>query len=170
MSHQYLLSGRIGQDQTTETLHSMLNKSYSDYHLENYLVPTENNSFLNHVNLQKKGSLQVGHLGSNVDSYSELIKSSNTTNNVKINLQQRSYLSVPYLGKGNNDISIENHLLHGETFREKKSKLKNTEIPYFNVRDFPVHDKEMTAIKGSPECTWYLGENTRQLYREQKNN
>ena len=87
---------------------------------------------------------------------------------MKISLHQRSYLSVPYLGRGNVDVGRENELKFGDTFKDKKSVVLMGESPFVNLEQFPIHDKDVVTKKSSVESGWYSGLNTRDLYKEKE--
>jgi hypothetical protein len=114
------------------------------------------------------GTYGIGPLGCNVEESSRLQKSKNTTNNVKISLHQRSYLSVPYLGRGNVDVGRENELKFGDTFKDKKSVVQIGESSFLNLENFPIYDTEIIMKKSAVESGWYSGVNTRDLYKEKE--
>ena len=114
------------------------------------------------------GTYGIGPLGCNVQESTQLQHSKNTTNNIKISLHQRSYLSVPYLGRGNVDVGRENELKFGDTFKEKKSVIQMGESPFLNLENYPIYDKEVMLKKSSVDSGWYNGVNTRDLYKEKE--
>tara|TARA_B100001287_G_C22351015_1_gene375166 strand:- start:145 stop:603 length:459 start_codon:yes stop_codon:yes gene_type:complete len=96
-----------------------------------------------------KGTNQVGPLGYNVDEKSKLMNSKLTNLNCKINLQERSYKTVPYLGRGNVDVGLENSLRLGDTLRQKKSVVQLNEKSQQDVNKYPMQ-KELKNKVNNP--------------------
>ena len=69
--------------------------------------------------------------GCNVDTNSNLLLGQVQTNpKCRINLQERPYLTVPYLGRGAGNPILESRLVQGEQFSSKKSIDPSTERSY----------------------------------------
>ena len=100
-----------------------------------------------------KGSYQIGPNGNNVDYSSKLLQSKLTNTNCKISLQERSYLTVPYLGRGNVDVGLENSLKFGTTLKEKSSSQLN-EQEYCDLKQYPLHKdlKKSMSEKRRRKC------------------
>jgi hypothetical protein len=151
---------RIGQDEYNYTQDNKMNNGYSSYMLTNLYNTNEKKAFQiasNHPTLNLKGTNGVGPLGYNIDDSSKLINSKLTNLNCKINLQERSYKTIPYLGKGNVDVALENKLRFGDTLREKKSVLQLNEKCLNDVKTYPLDNGlkqqlssgiEENAVKG----------------------
>jgi len=165
----YYSNERIGNDDVTQSQKNIMNQHQANYSLFN---PYNNECMgglmqsTNQPNVFINGTYGVGPLGCNVEESSHLQRTQNTTNNIKISLHQRSYLSVPYLGKGNVDVGKENELKFGDTFKDKKSVVQMSESPFLNLENFPIYDTEIVMKKSSVESGWYSGVNTRDLYKE----
>ena len=82
----------------------------------------------------------------NVDQSSKLLKSQLTNANCKINLQERSYLSVPYLGRGNVDVGLENNLKFGDTLKEKKSCAQLNEKGCNDLTSYPMNGELKKSV------------------------
>jgi hypothetical protein len=167
----YYNNERIGNDDVTQSQKNIMNQHQANYSLFN----PYNNDCLGSLaqstrqpNVFVTGTYGIGPLGCNVQESTQLQHSKNTTNNVKISLHQRSYLSVPYLGRGNVDVGRENELKFGDTFKEKKSVVQMGESAFLPLESFPLHDKEVMMKKSSVESGWYNGVNTRDLYKEKE--
>ena len=87
-----------------------------------------------------KSSNQLGPAGYNVDDSTNLMKSKLTNTNCKISLQERSYLTVPYLGKGNIDVGLENSLKFGDNV--------NLNSPYIGVNKIQLSLIAKTFFSG----------------------
>jgi hypothetical protein len=57
----------------------------------------------------------------------------------KIQLFQRPFLTVPYLGRGAGDPTLESQLLQGESIENRKSLNPSTEKPYIDYSDYPLN-------------------------------
>jgi hypothetical protein len=56
----------------------------------------------------------------------------------KLQLMQRTFLTVPYLGRGSCDPTIESQLIQGETVRGKKSVSTIMEKSFIDPRTYPL--------------------------------
>ena len=167
----YYSNERIGNDDVTQSQKNIMNQHHANYSLfnpYNHDVQGPLEKSTRQPNVFITGTYGVGPLGCNVQESSELQHSKNTTNNVKISLHQRSYLSVPYLGRGNVDVGRENELKFGDTFKEKKSVVQMGESPFLCLDTFPIYDKEVLLKKSSVDAGWASGQNTRDLYKEKE--
>ena len=168
----YYKNERIGNDDLTLSQKNIMNQHQANYTLFNP-YNNDSQSFLEastkQPNVFVTGTYGVGPLGCNIQESTQLQHSKNTKNNIKISLHQRSYLSVPFLGRGNVDVGRENELKFGDTFKEKKSVVQMGETPFLNLESFPIYDKEVVSKKSSVESSWYSGVNTRDLYKDKAN-
>lgn len=133
---------RIGQDEYNYTQDNIFNKSHSNYMLTNLnrVNDVKAAEFVaNHPTMNMRSSMTVGPKGYNIDESSDLIKSKLTNLNCKISLQERSYKSIPYLGRGNVDVGLENSLRLGETLKEKKSCSQLNESCYKDLDEYPLY-------------------------------
>lgn len=143
---------RIGQDEYNHTQDSLLNNGHASYMLTNLNHTNEKkavNLLTSNPTMNFKSTNQLGPYGYNVDESTKLLKSQITNANCKINLQERSYLSVPYLGKGNVDVGLENTLKFGDTLKEKKSCSQLNEKQFTNLNDYPMN-KELKQSVNDP--------------------
>jgi len=167
----YYNNERIGNDDLTLSQKNIMNQHQANYTLFNpYNNDTQSSleASTRQPNVFITGTYGVGPLGCNIQESTELQHSKNTQNNIKISLHQRSYLSVPFLGRGNVDVGRENELKFGDTFKEKKSVVQMGETEYLNLESFPIYDKEVVLKKSSVDSAWYSGVNTRDLYKDKE--
>ena len=168
---------RIGQDQYNFTQESQMNNAQASYNLTNLNTNNENKTMdfmTKYPTMSTKGSYQIGPNGNNVDYSSKLLQSKLTNTNCKISLQERSYLTVPYLGRGNVDVGLENSLKFGTTLKEKKSSSQLNEQEYCDLKKYPLNKDlkksmsekrvEESAVKG-----WIRGGlPSREIYKNDK--
>ena len=115
--------GRIGNDDYSYTQSNIMNNAQSSYMLTNVHGSNDKQASIlstQFPTMNIKGTSQVGPLGYNVDEKSKLMNSKLTNLNCKISLQERSYKTVPYLGRGNVDVGLENSLRLGDTLTPKE--------------------------------------------------
>jgi len=81
-------------------------------------------------------------VGQFVNNDTELLyKSENERSLEKVQLFQRAFLTVPYLGRGSCDPSLESQLLQGEIVNDKKSVSTIMEKSFMNHSLYPLDDK-----------------------------
>lgn len=144
---------RIGQDEYNYTQDSIMNNTQASYMLTNLNNTNEKKAaqlFTKYPTMNVKGTNQVGPYGYNVNESSKLLNSKLTNMNCKINLQERSYLTVPYLGRGNVDVGLENTLKFGDTLKEKKSYSQLNEKEYCNLNEYPLQ-KDLRSDMTNPK-------------------
>lgn len=140
---------RIGQDEYNHTQDSFTNNGQASYMLTNLNQTNEKKAvqlFTGNPTMNIKGTTQLGPYGYNVDQSSKLLKSQLTNANCKINLQERSYLSVPYLGRGNVDVGLENNLKFGDTLKEKKSCAQLNEKGCNDLTSYPMNGELKKSV------------------------
>ena len=127
--HNYFFDnlGRIGADETDNTQRTTSNTKFSNYMLSNYQNEFLSNSHVNFAvqqpNIMFSGIIHgKGLSGSVVDFDSQLlIKTENERPLEKLQLMQRPFITVPYLGRGSCNPTLESQLQQGEIVSDKKS-------------------------------------------------
>ena len=170
---------RIGSDSTTFTQENILNMNHANYMTYNpykmdckgalEFATSQPNVFVN-------GTYSVGPGGCNIAESTLLEKSILTNPHIKISLHERPYKSVPYLGKGNVDVTLENSLLWGDDLREKKSVLSVNENKndITNLELYPLMNPERMTdprkhIEGSAAKDWIRGGiPSREIYKNKE--
>ena len=77
--------------------------------------------------------------GCNIDQSSELELSMLSKPKTRISLNQRPYLTIPYLGRGQSDVVLETQMLQGkELANNRKSANPSSEISYVNYSTTPM--------------------------------
>jgi hypothetical protein len=135
---------RIGNDSTDFSQRNVQNTQYSNYILSNHF--SNNNSFVNfatqHPNVNYSGvngGSSVGSSNIDTDSYLLLNKDSLQSSDI-IQLNQRPYLTIPYLGRGSCDPVLESQLLQGDVVSGKKSVSTISETSYIDYNSYPMMD------------------------------
>ena len=125
-NYSFYNMARIENDDTTKTQHTLQNERFSDYTTTNYFSQNPSDSQIQFATEQPAvvptGVTGAGLSGDQVQGESSLLlENENARNLGRLNLMQRQFLTVPYLGRGSADPSLELQLLEGEPIGEKKS-------------------------------------------------
>ena len=125
-NYSFYNMARIENDNTTKTQHTLQNDRFSDYTTTNYFSQNPADSQIQFATEQPAvvptGVTGAGISGDKVQGESSLLlETENARNLGRLNLMQRQFLTVPYLGRGSVDPSLELQLLEGEPITEKKS-------------------------------------------------
>ena len=139
--------GRIGEDSTDITQRTVSNTKFANYMLSNYVSDKLSNSHVNFATQQPtmmfSGTAHGRGIGAAViDADSSLLIS--TTNErplEKLQLMQRPFATVPYLGRGGGDPTLEAQLQQGEIVHDKKSVSTVTEQSFTGFTMFHSDDK-----------------------------
>jgi hypothetical protein len=75
-----------------------------------------------------------------------IIKKQNSRSLEKLSLQQRPFATVPYLGRGSADTSLESQLRQGDIVGNKKSVSTVTEQSFMNNQMYPLIDSIKDTI------------------------
>lgn len=143
---------RLGQDNNNLTQESIMNKSHLNYTTVNYGDLSDKTAIqmsTSHPTMNMKGGYQIAPNGQNINESSNLMKAKMTNLNYKISLQERSFKTVPYLGRGNTDVGLEQSLRLGDTMKDKKSVSQLNENCLFNVEKYPLQGNMKKNIKNS---------------------
>jgi hypothetical protein len=139
---------RIGADSVDNTQRNMANTRYSSYMLSNYFAEPAENGHVNFAtqqpNVTFSGSMNgPGLIGSLVDMDTNMIyKSEQERSLEKLSLNQRAFLTVPYLGRGSCDPLLESQMLQGENSQDKKSVSTIMSKSFMDYTMYPL-DAEM---------------------------
>jgi hypothetical protein len=120
-------AGRIGYDMTDNTQQNMQNSRYSSYNTSAFFSDNISNSQIDFVSTQPTmnvygTALGKGIGGSSIDTDSNLmLRTTQERAFEKLQLFQRPFVTIPYLGRGSCDPTIESQLQQGETVADKKS-------------------------------------------------
>lgn len=128
--------GRIGVDSTQRNLS---NTRYAEYTLDGVQNGDSYVQFATSApTINFRGTVGGGLPGSAVDFDSLLmIKAEQQRAFEKLQLIQRPFATVPYLGRGAIDPALESQLRQGEAASERKSVSTNSEMTYV---EYPIMD------------------------------
>jgi len=137
--------GRIGYDLTDNSQRNISNTMHANYMLENHFSKNTGNSHVKFATLQPnmnfKGNGGVGIPSSHIDNDSNLlIGKSQERPFEKLQLFQRPFATIPYLGKGRTNSIIESYLQQGESVGDKKSISTIIENSFNGYKDYPLDD------------------------------
>ena len=136
---------RIGDDSCNLDQRSIQNVQSCNYNLQNYFMKDcAMTKPIQFATSQPAINYKGGHLGAggcNVDKSSELLIGSLQTHpKSKIDLFQRPFLTVPFLGRGSADSVTESRLQQGELDTNRKSVNQLSERTYLNHSTTPLID------------------------------
>ena len=144
---------RIGSDNSDQTQNNLHNTRYANHSLASFF---SENTTSQHVNFAVQQPTMMfsgtshgnGLSGSVVDHESSLlIKSEQTIPFEKLQLFQRPFASVPYLGRGSCDPALESQLQHGEVVAGKKSVSTIMDKSFSQYQLYPTDDKMEERVK-----------------------
>ena len=167
---------RMGDDPSVNSQRNIMNNSYSSHQLFNPYSENSVNEAMNlatnQPNMFIKGTNAVSPFGGNISESTTLGRSIITNPNIKISLQERPYKTIPYLGKGNIDVTVENQLKWGDTLREQKSIVRIGESSYLDLDNYPLHGyvKQSVSNRAVVDGQWSNGINTRDMYKNKDYN
>ena len=156
---------RIKEDKSYVSKKELDNITYSDYTTINFHDRIETTEYLalSQPNINISGIYGPdGNESHIIDSDSYLKKSELTNLNSKINLQQRPFLTVPYLGKGTCEVNVESLLRKGPFTNVPNScgsiteETSNNIIPMVpNVKNSITNPKYL--VEGVAHPDWVRG-------------
>ena len=133
---------RIGDDACDLSQRNMQDVSSANYLLTNYRSHIPITRAMEFATAQPAvnftGSNQIGTGGSIVDDNSQILFTDLTRSKCKIDLLQRPYVTVPYLGRGKSNANLESQLQQGELANNRKTINPSTEVSYLNYSQRPL--------------------------------
>jgi len=145
--------GRIGADTTDNTQRTVSNTRFGNYLLSNYFSENLSGSYVNFATQQPSvnfsGLAHGSGLASGVIDTDSLllIEVENERPVEKLQLHERPFLSVPYMGRGSCNVSLESQLQQGEIVSDKKSVSTVTEKSFAAYTIYPSDDKMVERVK-----------------------
>jgi len=180
---------RIGSDVCSQDQNTIQNINQCNYLLQNYFA--KDCSMRQPINLactqpgiNYNGPSSVGSGGCMVDSSSKLLIGSIQTHpRCRIDLFQRPFATVPFLGRGSVDPILEAQIQQGDTGTNKRSVTKLTEKSYLKYQNVPLLPDIKERITNPAYCVegvasegWIRGgvpsrelTRDREFYNNQKN-
>ncbi len=142
-SYSFSNMSRSGNDVSYQDQRTIQNTKHGNYMLTNYFASDcLMDQPIRFATLQPNVNYSGPHLasgGCNIDENSNLVIGSLQTHpRARLNLQQRSYLSVPFMGRGIVDVGLESRMQQGDAITNKKSITTLTEKDYQAYRNYPL--------------------------------
>ena len=147
--------GRIGTDTTDNTQRTISNTKFANYMLSSY---NSNNLSGTHVNFATQQPTMMfnglthgnGLNGSVVDVDSKLLLGQENERPLeRLQLMQRPFVTVPYLGRGYGDPSIESQLQQGEIVSDKKSVSTIMDKSFSQYALYPTDSNMVNRVKNT---------------------
>lgn len=132
--------GNDSMDMTQKTIQNSkyLNSVFSQYEVDNNHGSKDFASSIPGMNFSGT-SCGSGLCGSTVDHESDLFwKTTQERPLERLQLHERPFLTIPYLGRGSVDTNIESQLIQGETVRGKKSATTVMENNFYDLNKYPM--------------------------------
>ena len=127
-SYNFNNLGSIKYDSTDQSQSNVYNTRFTNYTLSNYFSDNVSDKHVKFATEQPavmfNGTFLGKGIGGNVidvDSHLMLNQEQNQRSFEKLSLNARPYSTVPYLGRGSGDPTLEAQLLQGEAIHDKKS-------------------------------------------------
>jgi len=151
-SYLFNSMGRIGIDLTDQTAENLYNTRFGNYMVSNYFSDSTSDQHIQFATQQPNvlPNGKSGIAGGVIDQYSFLLTGTETERPLeKLQLNRRLFNTVPYLGKGSGDPTLESQLFQGEMVSDKKSVATVSELSYINYATYPMMDDLKSRI-GNP--------------------
>jgi hypothetical protein len=145
--------GNLGSDVTDQSQKTVYNTRFANYTLSNYFSELTSDSHVKFaINQPTLNFTGVAHgqglsaMGIDVDT-TLLLKTEQERSLEKLQLFERPFLTVPYLGRGSADPTLESQLLHGEMVSDKKSISTIMEKSFAPYSLYPMDSKMESFVK-----------------------
>ena len=144
---------RIGNDSCFQDQNTIQNMKYANYNLENYFagdcsmkIPIK--FATSQPGIMYNGTSPVGSGGCVVDDSSKLLFSQNSSTHPrsKIDLYQRPFATVPYLGRGSVDPVLESQMQQGEMITNKRTVTRLPEKSYLKYTNTPLQSNIQNRV------------------------
>jgi hypothetical protein len=138
----------LSADMTDQTQQNNQNTRFGSYTVSNFFSNSASDSQIQFATQQPGIVVSNGGVsGSVIDIESNLFnKMENERAYEKLQLFQRPFLTVPYLGRGGGDPTLESQLQQGEMIRDLKSVGTISEKSYNDCNQYPMRDDLRSKI------------------------
>jgi len=142
-NYSFYNKDRIGSDLEDETQRNLSNIRHSSYMLDNFWEGSSTNYINFATQMQSvnfRGTGGGAGIPSKVIDYDSmlLIKGDQERAFEKLQLNQRPFATVPYLGRGSANPDVESQLLQGEAVSDKKSLATVMDKAYIDYTQYPL--------------------------------
>lgn len=141
--------GRIGADYADNTQRQLMNTRMTNYTLGNYYTEPSRDNHVDfattYPNLMFGGN---GVHGAVIDDHSKLVMGGveQTRSLEKLALNSRPFITVPYLGRGSCDPTLESQLLVGENSAQMKSVGTIMSQSFMDHSLYPLDNKQEERV------------------------
>ena len=164
--------GRIGYDVTDNTERNVQNIKFANYYLTNHFSETDIGDHIAFATkqpaIQFNGTINGKGLNGHLIDYDSLltIKTQKERSLERLQLNQRTFLTIPYLGRGSVDPTMESKLQCGENVTERKSVSTIMNKNFDDYTLFPTDKQMIERVKNpkytieefaSEDCDWVRG-------------
>ena len=147
---------QIRDDDSSVTQRSLQNSGHANHMLKNYRPACPMTSSVEFATSQPSvnftGSHQVGINGCNVDTNSSVMIGQLSRDKPRVTLQERKYLTVPYLGRGKISTDLESQLIQSEHATQRKSVIASSEKCFIEYRNTPMIPELEESITNPENC------------------
>ena len=153
--YKFHQSGRLGSDVTDQSQRTIQNVGYLNSVLSNYSQETSSNQHvnfaMNYTGMMVDTDARGNGLGAfSVENESNLFwKAEGQRPLEKLQLFPRTFSTVPYLGRGSVDPTLESQLMQGENVRGKKSVSTVMEQSFMPLDQYPLDDGKKTRANNA---------------------
>ena len=144
---------RIGNDNPAIDQRNIQNINEANYNLENFYpacpMSTAIDFALSQPNVFYKGSHEGGVKGCAIEANNDLKYTHISRPACKLSLVTRPFLTVPYLGKGYGDCTIEAQLRTGQFDLNKKTVNNTMEQCFSDYQNYPLIDSLKETVSNS---------------------
>lgn len=137
---------RIGGDSCDMSQRGIQDMNAANYMLTSFQPSCPLNSTIEFATSQPAINFTGSIGGCNVDDSSLLSMSELTRSKNRINLSQRPYLTVPYLGRGKSNAMMESQIQQSELMNNRKSINPSSEVSHLNYRHTPLIESIQSTI------------------------
>lgn len=141
-SYSFNSMSRIGSDVTDETQKNIQNTRFSTHMLSDYHSDKSTDSYVK-FSLDQPTMLMSGtNISSSVidDNSKLLLNTEQGRSFERVQLFQRPFVTVPYLGRGSADPTLESQMQQGENISDKKSVSTIMEKSFNGYSLYPLDD------------------------------
>jgi len=146
--YKFHQSDRIGNDQSDRSQSNIQSSAYLNSVISNYSSDKMSNTSINFAT-QYPGMMSSGTIGglglggTRIEDESNLLLKNDSQRPLeKLQLFPRTFLTVPYLGKGSCDPTLESQLMQGENVRGKKSVSTVMEQNFNPLDKYPLDENK----------------------------
>ena len=144
---------RIGYDGIDSSTKNIENSRYSTYNTVSFFGDKITDSQIDFITKQPTmnvhGSIYGSGIGGSlIDEDSRIVIHTTQERALeKLQLFSRPFITIPYLGRGSVDPSLESQLQQGEPIHDKKSVSTIMDKSFINYTQYPIDDKMQNRIK-----------------------